>query len=123
MGYSPNPRYQRALPGTWRLLPDISWVADPFTGVIVVETEAGHRPAAGVGSTYGGTSVACPMFSGLWAIANQAAGVPLGQAASYLYSMPAGAITDIVPFGSASNVIANIQNSSTVPDNFDALGK
>jgi hypothetical protein len=44
--------------------------------------------------------VACPMFSALWAIANQEAGAPLGQVAQYVYSLPAGAVTDIVPVSS-----------------------
>jgi subtilase family serine protease len=57
----------------------------------------------------GGTSLACPMFSALWAIANEEAGAPLGQAAQYLYSLPAGAVTDIVPVGSKYNVKASIQ--------------
>jgi len=58
----------------------------------------------------GGTSLATPMFSGLWAIANQAAGAkaPLGQAAPMLYSLPTGAITDIVPESSAWNVKGKI---------------
>src|SRR5207253_9439944 len=43
----------------------------------------------------GGTSVACPMFSALWAVANEGAGAGgLGQAARLLYSLPAGAITE-----------------------------
>ena len=41
------------------------------------------------------------MFSALWAIANQEAGYPLGQAAPYLYSLPKGAIFDVVPYSSA----------------------
>lgn len=53
------------------------------------------------------------MFSALWAIANQEAQFngkpPLGQAAPYLYSMPAGAIYDIVPVTSKHNVTASIQ--------------
>jgi hypothetical protein len=53
------------------------------------------------------------MFSGLWAIANQEAqaggGGPLGQAAPYLYSLPAGTVYDIVPVTSKHNVTASIQ--------------
>jgi hypothetical protein len=49
------------------------------------------------------------MFSGLWAIANQEAGAPLGQAAPYLYTLPAGAVYDIVPVTSKTNVNASIQ--------------
>jgi hypothetical protein len=37
------------------------------------------------------------MFSALWAIANQEAGAPLGQAAPYLYSLPAGGASAFHP--------------------------
>ena len=53
------------------------------------------------------------MFSALWAIANEEAGAPLGLAASYLYSKPAGTIYDIVPQTSTTNVTASIQESTT----------
>ena len=52
------------------------------------------------------------MFSALWAIANQEAGAPLGLAAPYMYSLPPGAVTDIVPRGSNSKVTATIQDSA-----------
>jgi hypothetical protein len=52
------------------------------------------------------------MFAGLWAIANQEAGAPLGQAAQYLYSMPKGTITDVVPVTSKNNVKASILEST-----------
>jgi hypothetical protein len=52
------------------------------------------------------------MFSGLWAIANQEAGTALGQAARYLYSMPASTITDIVPVGSSTNVTGSVTDES-----------
>jgi hypothetical protein len=57
------------------------------------------------------------MFSALWAIANQEAEAggagPLGLAASYLYSMPAGTIYDIVPLTSKNSVKESVQESST----------
>jgi subtilase family serine protease len=106
-----KPSFQSRLAGTQRLLPDISWVADPYTGVIIAITEGFVSPPL-EWQVYGGTSVATPMFSGLWAIADQEAGAPLGQAARHLYSMPAGAITDVVPVGSSTNVTATITDSS-----------
>jgi hypothetical protein len=52
----------------------------------------------------------------LWAIANQEAlaggGTELGQAAPYLYSLPAGTISDIVPVASKTNVTGSIQDSN-----------
>src|ERR1035437_8990637 len=46
------------------------------------------------------------MFSAIWAIANQKANttVGLGDAASMLYNLPSGAVLDVVPFSTASNV-------------------
>ncbi|MBZ5654719.1 MAG: S53 family peptidase [Acidobacteriia bacterium] len=109
----PKPWYQKGkVPGKWRQLPDISWLADPFTGAAILISIPGQIPAQ-VWQVYGGTSVATPMFSGLWAIANQEAiaggGSELGQAAPYLYSMPAGTIFDVVPVKSKHNVTASIQ--------------
>jgi subtilase family serine protease len=105
----PKPAYQKVgVPGKYRQVPDISWVADPFTGVVIAITVPGEVPGL-VWQVWGGTSVACPMFSGLWAIANQEAGVPLGQAAPYVYSLPAGAVYDIVPVTSKTNVTASIE--------------
>jgi subtilase family serine protease len=115
----PKPAYQKKLPGKARLLPDIAWLADPFTGVVIQVTVPGVFPPQ-VFEVIGGTSAATPMFSALWAIANQAAGAPLGQAAPYLYSLPAGAITDIVPIGSTHNVTDSVQTSPTSTDTFNA---
>jgi subtilase family serine protease len=66
----PKPAFQRKLAGTVRQIPDISWLADPFTGAVVYITEPGFYPPQ-LWTTIGGTSLACPMFSALWAIANQ----------------------------------------------------
>ena len=111
----PKPAYQKGIPGASRQLPDVSWLADPFAGVAILISVPFQLPQQ-VWQVWGGTSVACPMFSALWAIANQeaaaAGGGPLGQAAPYLYSMPAGTIFDIVPVGSRTNVKASIQESS-----------
>ncbi|MBV9223753.1 MAG: hypothetical protein JOY85_06980, partial [Acidobacteriaceae bacterium] len=101
-----KPAFQNSLPGTRRLLPDIAWLADPFTGGVIAITEPGIYPT--VWEAIGGTSLAAPMFSALWAIANQEAGVPLGQAARSLYSMPAGTITDVLPVGSSTNVTGSV---------------
>jgi len=112
----PKPAYQKKdVPGKYRQLPDVGWVADPYTGVAILITVPGSVPAQ-VWQVWGGTSVACPMFSGLWAIANQEAiaggGSALGLAAEYLYTMPAGTITDVVPVKSKNNVKGTVQDSS-----------
>jgi len=111
----PKPWYQKKLPGKYRQLPDVSWLADPFTGAAILISVPGQIPVQ-VWQVWGGTSVAAPMFSGLWAIANQEAlaggGSELGQAAPYLYTMPAGTIFDVLPVSSKHNVTASIQEPS-----------
>jgi len=106
-----KPAFQHKLPGSFRLVPDISWIADPYTGVVIAMTFAGFDPPLQY-FVVGGTSVACPMFSALWAIANQEAGTPLGQAAHYVYTMPSSTITDIVPIGSSTNVTGTVTDAS-----------
>ena len=94
-----KPPFQSNLPGGFRMVPDIAYLADPYTGVEIICNTGSCSGSGNSLSVYsiGGTSLACPMFSAMWAIANQKAGVPLGQAAPWLYTLPAGAITDVTP--------------------------
>jgi subtilase family serine protease len=94
-----KPAFQSGLPGNKRLVPDISLLADPFTGVEIIQTVDGELSVGVIG----GTSLACPMFSGVMAIAAQKAGHGLGQAAALVYDLPAGAVLDITPVGSPTN--------------------
>lgn len=97
----PLPAFQASLAalGQRRLVPDISWVADPFTGVeFIITADSQGDQEVGV---VGGTSVSTPLFTALWGIAVQKAGHLLGQAAPVLYSLPPGAITDVVAPGSS----------------------
>ncbi len=110
-GFFRKPSYQSQLPGTGRQLPDVSWLADPFTGAYIAISTPFAIPELQY-QVYGGTSLACPMFSALWAIANQEAGVPLGQAAPYMYKLPRTAILDIVPVASNTNVTGIVTDSS-----------
>jgi subtilase family serine protease len=92
-----KPFFQRQLPGSGRQLPDVSFLADPQTGAIMVQTVP---PPAGTGTEFfvvGGTSLAAPMFAAMWALADEAAGESLGQAAPALAAMPSFAFQDIVP--------------------------
>ncbi len=82
-------------------------VADPYTGVEVIDNDS-----IGV---VGGTSLACPTFSGIWAIANQAAGGFIGQAAPILYGLPVGAITDILQINGPANVTGNTHVVGAIP--------
>jgi subtilase family serine protease len=117
-GYLPKPGYQNGLVGAGRLLPDVSAFADPQTGGIIVAPNVDGTET--VFAVIGGTSLATPVFSGIWALANQAAGESLGQAAPVIAAMPAGALTDILPIpASASNLHGTVSRGTTV-DAYDA---
>ncbi|MCL6593739.1 MAG: S53 family peptidase, partial [Alicyclobacillus sp.] len=58
-----KPPYQKAVPGAWRGLPDVACNADPAFGYQIV--------FQGQLAVVGGTSVACPVFAAVVALANQ----------------------------------------------------
>jgi subtilase family serine protease len=100
-----KPSWQKSFTGTGRQEPDISALADPYTGAVFTEYGTAY---AGIG----GTSLACPIFSAIWALADQKAGKPLGQAAPMLAKLPSGAINDVVPLSSPTNVAGVVFDSS-----------
>ncbi len=102
-----KPGFQSSLGGNARLVPDISMLADPFTGAEFIQTVNGVT-AVGV---VGGTSLATPLFSAVMAIAAQKAGHGLGQAAALVYSLPAGAVHDVVSPSTANNVTGTIKDA------------
>ena len=67
--FEPKPAYQAALSYTNRSIPDVSFVADPNTGVAVYDSfsNGGATPWVQVG----GTSLSAPCWGGLIAIVNQ----------------------------------------------------
>jgi subtilase family serine protease len=105
----PQPFFQKGLPFPRRATPDISWLADPFTGVEIIFT--GDTTGDLFIDVIGGTSLACPMFSALWAITTEAAGHNLGQAATYVYRASGNAVTDILPVSSPFNVTGTIDDA------------
>ena len=109
--YWPKPSWQQSLPGKGREIPDVSALADPFTGFPIVITSGGQKFVAyGIG----GTSLACPIFSAFWAIANEKAGSPLGQAAPLIASLPYGGVQDVLPTtdSTPNNVTGSITDKS-----------
>jgi len=90
----PKPKWQKSLPGTGRQTPDVSALADPYTGFPIVVT-SGTEQFVEYG--WGGTSLACPIFSAFWAIANEKAGHSLGQAAPAIAALPYGGVQDVLP--------------------------
>ncbi|HLY51217.1 MAG TPA: S53 family peptidase [Solirubrobacteraceae bacterium] len=121
----PQPNYQAGVVPTalaeangaavpMRVVPDISMEADPATGMLVGETQT--FPNGVYYDTYriGGTSVASPLFAGVVARADEAAGKPLGLLNPALYqtlSSESQAIRDIGPAGARDMSRADYVNS------------
>jgi subtilase family serine protease len=103
--YFAKPSWQKSLPGTGRQTPDVSALADPYTGVPIVLTEGGVQ---GVEAGWGGTSLASPIFTAFWAIADQKAGHSLGLAAPAIAALKSGALVDVLPLSSPTNVTGTI---------------
>jgi hypothetical protein len=106
--FFPKPSWQKGLPGTGRQTPDVSALADPYTGVPIVITQGGVQ---GLQAGWGGTSLACPIFTAIWAIADQKAGHALGQAAPKIAGLKSGEILDVLPHSSPTNVSGTIFDS------------
>ena len=83
-----EPAYQQnaGLNLTGRGVPDVAALADPQTGLLVGQTQT--FPDGNYYDEYrlGGTSLACPIFAGLMALADQAAGHPHGFANPSFYA-------------------------------------
>lgn len=110
-GFFAKPSFQSGLPGAWRKVPDTALIGDPYTGVEIIFSPCGD-PSCQTVEVFGGTSVACPMFSGLWTDINEITvfsfGIPAGQAAPYTYFVPAGSQWDVVNLTSPTNVAGSI---------------
>ena len=86
--FEPKPSWQNALvPGTKRGLPDIAMDADPNSGAEVYVNGGLEQ--------WGGTSLASPIFVGLWARMIATKGTSIGFAAPLLYQLPAASFHDI----------------------------
>jgi subtilase family serine protease len=106
--------------GTHRALPDISMLADPYTGMGVWITDLSVGDTAPEVETYGGTSLASPLFAGIMADVDQARAAagdgPAGLASQYLYDLPAGAVRDVLPptFGNPNESAAGGPDSRSL---------
>jgi subtilase family serine protease len=76
----PQPAYQSGAIGSYsgRVVPDISALADPNTGLLVGQTQSFSDGTYYDEYRIGGTSVAAPLTAGMAAVADQIAGSPLG---------------------------------------------
>jgi subtilase family serine protease len=107
-----RPGYQnlvRSTVGAQRGTPDVSLSASPYGGALVYTSFGGF--AAGW-HTFGGTSEASPLFSGIVAIATQAAGHRVGSLNPKLYALQSGSpgLPDVVQ---GDNTVTFTQHGKT----------
>jgi subtilase family serine protease len=105
----PEPDYQQGvvpdtLSGYWgigfdnRVVPDISTVGDPNTGMLVGERQTFPNGSVRYGEyRIGGTSLSCPLMAGIMALVDQRAGFAHGFANPALYALAGtDAVRDVV---------------------------
>ncbi len=105
-------------PTPMRVVPDVSALADPSTGMLIGQTTLQPN-----GTTYafslsriGGTSVACPTFAGIEADAQQAAGHVLGFANPAIYQRYGTfAFHDVTNHPLGPGYLAEVRNNYTDP--------
>jgi subtilase family serine protease len=105
-------------PTPMRVEPDVSTLADPATGILVGQTtlQPDGTTFAFSLSRSGGTSVSCPVFAGIQADAEQAAGRSLGFANPAIYQRSGtSAFHDVTdhPFGISH--LAEVRTNYTNP--------
>jgi len=101
-----------------RVVPDVSALADPSTGLLIGETglKADGVTYAFLLSRIGGTSLACPTFAGIEADAQQAAGHVLGFANPAIYQRyGTDAFHDVTDHPGGAAHLAEVRNNYTNP--------
>ena len=91
----PKPSWQTLWSGTKRGVADVAFDADPNSGAKVI--------VSGGSQQIGGTSLAAPIFSGMWARVIAVKGTAVGFAGPIIYQLPAGDFHDVT---SGSNGIS-----------------
>jgi subtilase family serine protease len=90
-----KPSYQASLSASGRSVPDVAALGDPQTGLLIGQTQTFPEGVHYDEYRVGGTSLASPIFAGLMALADQAAGAPHGFANPLFYAN-AGAFYDVL---------------------------
>jgi subtilase family serine protease len=91
----PKPSWQTLWTGTKRGVADVAFDADPNSGAKVI--------VSGASQQIGGTSLAAPIFAGLWARVIAVKGTSVGFAGPLIYQLPAADFHDVT---SGSNGIS-----------------
>jgi len=88
VGVVPDDLVTRYSPDGGRVVPDVSTVGDPNTGMLIGETQTFPDGTVRFSEfRIGGTSLSSPVFAGIMALADQRAGTPHGFANPALYAL------------------------------------
>jgi subtilase family serine protease len=101
-----------------RVVPDVSALADPSTGILVGQTlyQQDGKTLKFSLSRIGGTSLASPTFAGIQADAEQATGYPLGFANPLIYAQArTGSFHDVTDHPLGPGYLAQVRNNYTNP--------
>jgi subtilase family serine protease len=85
--YEPKPSWQTLWSGPRRGVADVAFEGDPNSGAKIVLN--------GGSAQYGGTSLAAPIFAGMWARVIAVKGTGVGFAGPLIYQLPAGDFHDV----------------------------
>jgi subtilase family serine protease len=98
-----------------RVTPDVATVGDPETGYLICfatpRSAAGGRCPSSSLFPIGGTSLSCPVFAAIQALASQGRATPIGFANPALYTMPQRAFHDVRPSNAPAHPLAMITDS------------
>jgi subtilase family serine protease len=78
-----------------RVIPDISAVGDPNTGMLIGETQTFSTGPSYDEYRIGGTSLSSPLMAGIVAVAEQMKGSPIGFANPAIYGLSSGVFHDV----------------------------
>ncbi len=106
-----------AIGGKRRVVPDVGMVGDPNTGMLIGQTQTFSKGVSYGEFRIGGTSLSCPLFAGVMALADQKAGAPHGFVNPFLYSLyRTSAFRDIVPGPKMAVARRNFVNGEDATD-------
>lgn len=107
-------RWSKTTPA--RVVPDISAVGDPNTGMLVGQTQQFSDGTYYDQYRIGGTSLSSPLMAGVMAVAQQARGTRIGFANPLIYSLGSGIRDIVAPSSTVAVVRADYVNSENAND-------
>src|SRR5436190_4183901 len=99
-----------------RVVPDISAVGDPNTGMLIGQTQQFSDGTYYDQYRIGGTSLSSPLMAGVMAVAQQARGTRIGFANPLIYSLGSGIRDIVAPADSVAVVRADYVNGENATD-------